>query len=82
MASSSMLSLRLDTKMKSRLDRLAKATKRSRSYIAAEAIREYLAVNEWQISEIRKGLEESDRGDFAAAEEVKRVRAKWTKRAR
>jgi predicted transcriptional regulator len=40
MAGSSVLTLRLDPKLKDQLDRLSKATSRSRSFVAAAAIRE------------------------------------------
>jgi predicted transcriptional regulator len=81
MANSSVVTLRLDSKLKARLDRLSKATQRSRSFVAAEAIREYVALNEWQIEEIKKGIEEADRGEFASPEEVQRIMKKWTRRA-
>jgi RHH-type transcriptional regulator, rel operon repressor / antitoxin RelB len=82
MAESAVLTLRLDSKLKSRLDRLSKATQRSRSFVAAEAIREYVTLNEWQIGEIRKALGEADRGEFATPQEVRRTIKKWTRRAR
>ena len=82
MAESAVLTLRLDSKLKSRLDRLSKATQRSRSFVAAEAIREYVTLNEWQIGEIKKALGEADRGEFATPEEVQRTIKKWTRRAR
>ena len=41
MANSKILTLRLDQRDRNRLEKLAKATNRSRSYLAAEAIREY-----------------------------------------
>ena len=82
MAESAVLTLRLDPKLKSRLDRLSKATQRSRSFIAAEAIREYVTLNEWQIGEIRKALSEADRGEFATSQEVQRTIKKWSRRAR
>jgi RHH-type transcriptional regulator, rel operon repressor / antitoxin RelB len=47
MAESAVLTLRLDARLKTRLDRLSKATQRSRSFVAAEAIREYVTLNEW-----------------------------------
>jgi RHH-type transcriptional regulator, rel operon repressor / antitoxin RelB len=81
MAESAVLTLRLDSKLKSRLDRLSKATQRSRSFVAAEAIREYVTLNEWQIGEIRKALGEADRGEFATPQEVRRTIKKWTRRA-
>jgi RHH-type transcriptional regulator, rel operon repressor / antitoxin RelB len=82
MAESALLTLRLDPKLKTRLDRLSKATQRSRSYVAAEAIREYVTLNEWQIGEIRKALSEADRGEFATPQKVRRTITKWTRRAR
>ena len=82
MAESAVLTLRLDPKLKSRLDRLSKATQRSRSFVAAEAIREYVTLNEWQIGEIRKALSEADRGEFATSQEVQRTIKKWSRRAR
>ena len=82
MADSSVLTLRLDSKLKKQLDKLSKVTSRTRSFLAAEAIREYVQLNEWQIEEIRKGIAEADRGDFADEKEVERVVSKWTRRAR
>ena len=81
MAESEVLTLRLDSKLKTRLDRLSKATQRSRSFVAAEAIRDYVTLNEWQIGEIKKALGEADRGEFAAPQEVQRSMKKWTRRA-
>ena len=82
MADSSVLTLRLDSKLKKQLDKLSKATSRTRSFLAAEAIREYVTLNEWQIEEIRKGLAEAERGDFAGDKDVEKVVRKWTQRAR
>ena len=82
MAESAVLTLRLDAKLKKQLDRLSKSMSRSRSFVAAQAIQEYVSVNEWQINEIKKGLAEADAGDFATDEEVQRVMNKWTRRAR
>ncbi|MGA8540438.1 MAG: CopG family ribbon-helix-helix protein [Terriglobales bacterium] len=82
MSESSVLTLRLDVKLKNQLDRLSKSMNRSRSFVAAQAIQEYVSVNEWQINEIKKGLAEADAGDFASEEEVQRVFKKWTRRAR
>ena len=80
--STAILTLRLDSNLKKQLDKLANATQRSKSFLAAEAIREYLSLNDWQIEEIKKGLKEADRGEFASEQEVQRVIKKWTKRAR
>ena len=55
MAENRVMTLRLEPEVRKRLDGLAKAQRRSWSFIAAEAIREYVVVNEWQIEEIGKG---------------------------
>src|ERR1700693_3490019 len=44
-------SVRVDRSTGSRLEKLAKSTGRSRSFLAAEAIAAYLDTNEWQISD-------------------------------
>jgi RHH-type transcriptional regulator, rel operon repressor / antitoxin RelB len=82
MADSSVLTLRLGAKLKKQLERLSKSMNRTRSFVASEAIREYVELNEWQIEEIKKGLAEADRGDFASDGELARVVKKWTSRAR
>jgi len=81
MAQTDILTLRLDSKLKKKLDKLAKATDRSRSFLVSEAIREYVALNEWQIEEIKKGLREADAGDFASDEEMEQTVRKWVRRA-
>jgi RHH-type transcriptional regulator, rel operon repressor / antitoxin RelB len=82
MPESSVLTLRLDAKLKSKLDRLSKSMNRSRSFVAAQAIQEYVSVNEWQIAEIKKGLAEADAGDFATDEEMQQTIRRLTRRAR
>lgn len=76
------VTLRLDPRLKKQLDKLAKATQRSRSFLAAEAIREYVALNNWQVEEISKALGEADQGQFATDKQVQQVMRKWTRGAR
>lgn len=71
------MTIRVESAIKRRLDQLSKATKRSKSFLAAEAIRQYVEVNEWQVQEIRSALVEADAGDFASPAEVKSVLDKW-----
>jgi RHH-type transcriptional regulator, rel operon repressor / antitoxin RelB len=82
MPESAVVTLRLDAKLKKQLERLSKAMRRTRSFVAAEAIREYVSLNEWQIAEIQKSLAEADRGDFASDQDVRKVVSKWIRRAR
>ena len=56
------MTVRLSRELKSRLERLAESTRRSKSYIAAEAIAEYVELNAWQVEEIRKAVEKADAG--------------------
>jgi RHH-type rel operon transcriptional repressor/antitoxin RelB len=79
---SEVITIRVDRNTKTRLEKLAKATERTKSYLAAEAIRTYIELNEWQIAEIKAALKEADAGDFATAEEVKKVMNKWGRSAR
>jgi RHH-type rel operon transcriptional repressor/antitoxin RelB len=78
---SEVMTIRVDRKTKNRLEKLAKAMERSKSYVAAEAIRAYVELNEWQIMEIRAALKEADAGDFASEAEVEAVRRKWRRGA-
>ncbi|HEY2137885.1 MAG TPA: ribbon-helix-helix domain-containing protein, partial [Xanthobacteraceae bacterium] len=59
---STTFSVRVDSAIKKRLEKLAKNTGRSRSYLAAEAIGEYLDVNEWQVAGIKTAVMSLDRG--------------------
>ena len=74
---STTLSVRVEPEVKARLDALADATQRSRSFLAAEAIREYIEINEWQLQEIQNGVAEADAGDFASDDELASLARKW-----
>jgi RHH-type transcriptional regulator, rel operon repressor / antitoxin RelB len=68
--SQNIISLRIPDAMKDRLDRLSVSTKRSRSFLAAEALNEYLERNEWQIGAIDEAVREADKGIFTSHEAV------------
>lgn len=50
------LTVQLSEVDRERLEALAKATGRSESLLAAEAVTEYLALQEWQVSAIEAGI--------------------------
>lgn len=77
MSQSSTMTIRLEADLKARLDKLADATHRSKSFLAAEAVREYIELNEWQLHEIQDAITEADAGDFASEESVNAVFGKW-----
>ena len=71
------MTIRLEPELKSRLDKLSAATHRSKSFLAAEAVREFIELNEWQIDEIKAAVKEADTGDFASEQEIRVVFSKW-----
>lgn len=79
---STTMTIRLEDEVKERLDQLAEATQRSKSYLAAQAIGEFVENNEWQIGEIRTGLQEADAGEFASDKDVAGLARKWKVNAR
>jgi len=79
---STTMTIRLEDEVKDRLDRLADSTNRSRSYLAAEAIRAFVEINEWQVAEIRAAIKEADAGDFASEKDVAALARKWKVNAR
>jgi RHH-type transcriptional regulator, rel operon repressor / antitoxin RelB len=64
-----------------RLEKLAESTCRSRSFLAAEAITEYLAVQEWQVEGIKQAIASLDRGDTVPHLKVKDWVASWDSQA-
>lgn len=74
---STTMTIRLEPELKSRLDKLSQTTHRSKSFLAAEAVREFIELNEWQIQEIKDAVKEADANDFASDQEVEAVFSKW-----
>ena len=78
--STTTLTVRLPAQLKEGLDRLACSTERSKSWLATDAIRAYVDLHEWQVSEIVRGVAEAEHGDFAAESDVAAVFDKWAAR--
>src|SRR3974390_1200321 len=74
---STTFTVRVDTGVKKRLERLAKSTGRTRSFLAAEAINEYLEINEWQVAGIKRAIASLDRGEGIPHDSVKDWVASW-----
>src|SRR6516162_7074585 len=80
---STTFTIRVDSADKKRLERLAKSTGRSRSFLATEAIKDYLEVNEWQVAGISRAIASLDRGQRVEHAQVKQWVASWgTRRER
>ncbi len=71
------LTLRVPATVKEQLDKLANATHRSKSYLAGEAIRQYLELEVWQVGEIQQALKEADANAFASDDEVNAIVRKY-----
>ena len=62
MAKSTTMTIRLTPEVSERLDALARDTRRSKSYLASEAIESYVNLNAWQIAHIKEALAEDEAG--------------------
>ena len=71
------LTVRVAPEIARRLRDLAEATNRSKSFLAAEAIEEYLAVQEWQVQAIIEGVEQAEQGTGVDFYELKK---RWESR--
>ena len=75
--SSTTLTVRVGPTVRKRLEKLAKYTGRTRSFLAAEAINEYLDVNEWQVAGIKQAIASVDRGKGIAHDRIKEWVTSW-----
>ena len=69
---SSLISVRVPTEVAQRLEKLSQSVDRSKSYLAAEAIEEYLDLHGWQVQAIQNGLQEIEQGDIVNFVDVKK----------
>ena len=77
MAKSALLSVRMPEDLTDRLEKLARATERSKSFLAAQAIEEYVAVQEWQVAAIQEGVAAAKNGDVVGHDEALSVLDAW-----
>ena len=73
------LSIRLDAGTKKRLDALSKRSKRSKSFLAAEAIAAYVESEEWQFGELQAGMAELDSGQEVSHQKAANWLKSWGK---
>ncbi len=71
-----LISVRVRPELSARLEKLAVSVDRSKSYLAAEAIEDYLDLHEWQIQAIEEGIVAVDQGDTVSFESIK---TEWEK---
>ena len=73
------LSVRIDSQTKKRLEALAKRSKRSKSFLAAEAITAFVDTEEWQLGEIHNGIQDLESGESVDHEKVSKWLKSWGK---
>jgi predicted transcriptional regulator len=66
----SSITVRLRDDMVQELDELARAMDRSRSWVVTDALARYLAEERQWMAQIRKGIEELDRGELIPHKQV------------
>lgn len=72
-----MLFVRINAQTKKRLEVLASRARRSKSFLAAEAIAAYVEAESWRLDEIQAGLEELDHGRGVAHKDVSAWVGSW-----
>ncbi len=77
MASTATFTVRVPADLKKRIDQLAKASDRSRSWLAADALRHYVQDQQWQLAEIETGLQDADALRVVPHAEVDRWLKSW-----
>ncbi len=79
MAQSEVVTVRLTPEIKNKLDALSQSTRRSKSWLAAEAIALYIEEQSWQIEMIEKAvaLADSDRAQWIDGGNVEEWLDSW-----
>ena len=71
------INVRLPEALFNQIEELAKATARTKSFLAIDALTNYVQRESWQIRDIHEGVKEADSGEFATDEQVKAVFSKY-----
>ena len=64
------MTVRLPADLALQLEQLMQATGRNKSAITVAALRAYIEIEAWQIQDIKQGIDEADRGEFASDDDV------------
>jgi len=69
--------IRINDDKLDRIDGLAKALNRSRSWVINQAVDRFLSYEEWFVNEVKDGMAEVARGEIAAHDEAVEKFRKW-----
>ena len=67
---STVLSVRVPQELKEQLEYLSRSSKRSKAYLATEALGDYVKKNAWRAKELHEAIKEADKGVFISHEEM------------
>ena len=70
MATKGVFTVRVSSELQDRLEAIADAIDRPRSWVVNWALEAFVASETWPIEEIKRGLAEADAGEFATDAEV------------
>jgi len=71
------MSVRLPEELSRQLNKLAEATKRSKSFCAVEAIKRYVEQESWQVMAVEEGINDAAEGRLVDHQEVKDWVTSW-----
>ena len=77
MTAKGVFTIRVSSELQDRLDAIAEAIDRPRSWVVNRALEAFVESEAWQIEEIKRGLAEADAGEFATDAEVETTFRKW-----
>ena len=80
MAAKGVFTIRISSELQDRLDAIADAIDRPRSWVVNRALEAFVESEAWQIEEIKRGLAEADAGEFATDAEVTATFEKWQRK--
>ena len=78
---STLVSARVPAELAKRLEILAQTMHRSKSYLASQAIEDFVDLQEWHVKAIKDGIEAVERGDVVSHEQALSVLKSWGKSA-
>jgi predicted transcriptional regulator len=77
MSETTLISARVSPELAERLAALAQSTHRSKSYLAAQAIEEFVNVQEWHVEAIKEGIAAVERGDVKNHDHALAILNSW-----
>lgn len=81
MSESILVSTRVSAEVANRLAALSQTTHRSKSFLAAQAIEEFLNVQEWHVEAIKEGIAAAESGDVKSHEQAIAILNTWGRNA-